>query len=274
MTRKSLQHPHHSLVVVFWRSIRSRPIDVMRPLIIVSVVSTFIVLPLGLEFLIETMGFIGSAVAYVFFQASQMFLLLAFLMWQTPHDPRTWNGLDCESLNLSMKWNKMEEFLHLGAGGILVQSEWIFWEALGIIVGKLGVIALSVHTIPNQTIMAFCMVPFSFGVALAVRIGVTLPVSVHRTKVIVSAVLSFSVVGFGLVSVGVYFIRDLIVAAFTKDPDVEELASEVWIWVCFFNFNVALFGILCGVATGLGKQWTLGTINFIWLVRLCLIAFI
>ena len=112
------------------------------------------------------------------------------------------------------------------------------------------------------------MVPFSFGVALAVRMGVTLPVSVRRTKVIVLAVLISSIVVFGLVTVVVYFMKDSIVALFTKDSEVEELASEVWIWVSFFNFNVALFGILCGVATGLGQQWTLGTINFLWLVSL------
>jgi ABC-type uncharacterized transport system YnjBCD permease subunit len=37
--------------------------------------------------------------------------------------------------------------------------------------------------------------------------------------------------------------------------------------VCLFNFNVAIFGILCGVATGLAKQWSLGAINlfFSWI---------
>jgi hypothetical protein len=44
------------------------------------------------------------------------------------------------------------------AGGVLAQSEWVFWEALGLIVGKLGVVALSTHTIPSQVIMFLCMV--------------------------------------------------------------------------------------------------------------------
>jgi Na+-driven multidrug efflux pump len=156
----------------------------------------------------------------------------------------------------------------LGSGGILVQSEWIFWEGLGLIVGKLGVIPLSVHTIPNQTIMVFCMVPFSFGVALAVRMGVTLPVSVRRTKILVLSVFGTSSVFFGSVSVVVYFLKDSIVAMFTKNSDVEELASRIWFDVCLFNFNVANFGILCGVATGLAKQWTLGALNILWLVSL------
>lgn len=122
-------------------------------MILVSVVCTFLILPIGLELFIEKMGFLGSAVAYVAFQAAQTLLLLAYLLWKSPHDPRTWRGLNLESLKQSLQYKKMAEYLHLGIGGVLVQSEWIFWEALGIIVGKLGVDALSVHTIPNQTIM-------------------------------------------------------------------------------------------------------------------------
>jgi multidrug resistance protein, MATE family len=130
---------------------------VMRPMILVSCLCTFVILPLSLEFFIDVFGFLGSAVAYVLFQASQAFLLMAYLIWKQPHDNRTWSGLDMETWRLALQWRAMKEFLNLGLGGILVQSEWIFWEALGLIVGKLGVIALSVHTIPNQTIMAFCM---------------------------------------------------------------------------------------------------------------------
>lgn len=239
---------------------------VMRPMILVSCLSTFVILPLCLEILIEVFGFLGSAMAYVIFQASQMCLLLGYLIWKQPYDDRTWSGLHGETLREALQWKGMKEFMHLGLGGILVQSEWIFWEALGLVVGKLGVIALSVHTIPNQTIMAFCLVPFSFGVALAVRIGVTLPISVRRTKVIVAAVLVVSTVVFGLVSILIYFLSDWIIAMFTTDDDVKELAHLIWWKVCLFNFNVAIFGILCGIATGLAKQWTLGAINlfFLW----------
>lgn len=37
--------------------------------------------------------------------------------------------------------------------------------------------------------------------------------------------------------------------------------------VTLFNLNLALFGMLWGVATGLGLQWTLGMINvsFLWI---------
>jgi Na+-driven multidrug efflux pump len=110
-------------------------------------------------------------------------------------------------------------------------------------------------------------VPFSFGVALAVRMGVTLPQSVRRTKIIVAAVLGGSTLIFGLVSILVYFVSDWMIAIFSSDEDVKKLAHSIWWKVCLFNFNVAVFGILCGIATGLAKQWTLGTINlfFLWI---------
>jgi Na+-driven multidrug efflux pump len=97
--------------------------------------------------------------------------------------------------------------------------------------------------------------------------GVTLPQSVRRTKIIIAAVLAGSTIVFGLVSILVYFLSDWMIAIFTSDEEVKELAHSIWWKVCLFNFNVAVFGILCGIATGLAKQWTLGAINlfFLWI---------
>jgi Na+-driven multidrug efflux pump len=148
---------------------------------------------------------------------------------------------------------------------VVAQCEWVFWEAVGLLVGSLGVVSLSVHTIPNQTIMAFCMIPFSFGIALAIRMGIALPISVTRTKILVVFVLFFSVIAFGIVSIGVYIYRRSIVALFTSNQEVQELAELIFVKVALFNFNIAIFAILAGIATGLGKQWLLGIINFIFL---------
>ena len=84
---------------------------------------------------------------------------------------------------------------------------------------------------------------------------------------IVASVLGCSTVVFGLVSILVYFLSDWMIAMFTTDDDVKELAHLIWWKVCLFNFNVAIFGILCGIATGLAKQWSLGAINlfFLWI---------
>jgi Na+-driven multidrug efflux pump len=84
---------------------------------------------------------------------------------------------------------------------------------------------------------------------------------------IVGVVLGCSTVVFGLVSILVYFVSDWMIAMFTTNEDVKELAHLIWWKVCLFNFNVAIFGILCGVSTGLAKQWSLGAINlfFLWI---------
>ena len=104
--------------------------------------------------------------------------------------------------------------------------------------------------------MTFCMIPFSFGIALAIRMGISLPISVKRTKILVVFVLFFSIIAFGIVSIGVYIYRRNIVALFTSNQEVQELAEVIFVKVALFNFNIAIFAILAGIATGLGKQWS------------------
>jgi len=109
------------------------------------------------------------------------------------------------------------------------------------------------------------MVPFSFGTALAIRMGISLPVSVQRTKLIVIATSLFSTVILIIISIGLYVYRKYIIALFSNDNDVKQLAEIIWIKVVLFNVNCGIFGIFEGVATGLGQQWTLGIINFVFL---------
>jgi len=251
---------------VIWKFLSAQ--HILRPLIVVATFSTGIVLPISLTYFIKHMGFLGSAYAYTVYQMVQTILLVLYIYVKHPHDSRTWpvtyhNFLDF--FKSSIQINPMKEFLHLGFGGVVAQCEWIFWEAVGLVVGRLGVVALSVHTIPNQTIMTFCMIPFSFGIALAIRMGVSLPVSVRRTKIIVIATTIFSTILFGIISIGVYIYRKNIIAVFSHDDDVKELAETIWTKVALFNINISIFGILAGIAVGLGKQWTLGVINFVFL---------
>ena len=235
----------------------------MRPLLVTSIFSCVVVLPLALEVCTELMGFLGSAVAYVIFQATQVTLLMIYLVWKRPHVAETWPGIGC--WKESLEWEPMMEYLHLGAGGMFAQSEWIYWEALGLIIGKMGVLELSVYTIPNQVVMAMCMSPFAFGIALAIRMGVTFNTSVARVQQIVLTTLVASAILFGLVTIAMYVCSDAIFSVFTNDPEVLGLAHKIWWKVCVLNFNVAIFGILTGIATGLGAQWTLGAVNFFFL---------
>ena len=63
---------------------------IMRPLIVVSITSTCLVLPVLLNTMITWYGFLGSAYAYVLFQCIQAALLLSYIVIGTPHNPQTW----------------------------------------------------------------------------------------------------------------------------------------------------------------------------------------
>lgn len=273
--------PFSILFNSLWKFLTAQ--HIMKPLIFVSVLCTGIFLPVCLHIGIETMGFMGSALANVVFQATQALLLLGYVCWIQPHEARTWPSLTTTTTTTTLSsvlwkfvssalldWKRMKEFLYLGMGGIVAQCEWIFWESVTLLVGRLGVVTLSAHTITIQTSMAFWMIPISFGTALAIRMGISLSISVKRTQRIVLATLLFSVVLFGLISVFIYVSRDTIVGLFTTDKDVEEMTDAVWGEVSWANFIFAIFGLLTGVATGLGKQWPLGIINFfnLWLFGL------
>jgi len=238
--------------------------QVMEPMILTSLASCGIVLPLSLDMLIERFGFVGSAHAYVIFQASQAIILITYLWWKEPYDKDTWPGFQCWREAI-FKFKAMKEYIHLGIGGMFAQSEWIFWEALGLVIGLLGVVPLSVHTIPNQVSMLLCLPPCSAGTALSIRIGITLPLDVNHAKRIAVACVALTTAVFGVVNIGVYIWSDLVFGLFTKDKEVMVLANAIWWKVCTFNASVALFGALCGVANGLGMQWTLAATNVFWL---------
>lgn len=237
---------------------------IMRPMIIVSILSCGVILPVGLEVLIGTYGFLGSAMAYVMLQISQAVLLLLYLWWKEPYVSGTWPGFRCWR-DAILRYRPMMEYISLGLGGMFAQSEWVFWEALGLVIGLLGVVPLSVHTIPNQVTMLLCLAPFSAGTALTIRMGTTLPISANHAKHIAFACVVLVTAFFTFVNLVLFTRSTDFIGFFTKDEAVIELANAIWWKVCVFNVSVAFFAILAGVANGLGMQWTLGGVNIFWL---------
>jgi len=219
--------PFYIVFDATWKFLSSQ--NVMRPLIYVSLFCCVVILPLALEFFTEHYGFRGSAMAYVFFQMSQCNLLLLYLWVFRPHQEETWPGLSCWREALRAK--PMMDYLHLGVGGMLSQSEWIYWEALGLMVGTIGVEALAAHTIPSQVTMITCQFPFAFGTSLTIRMGHVLSNSVDHAKQIVCGTIAVSVILFATVSVGVYLASDIFCSVFTSDKEVIVLAKSVWLKV-------------------------------------------
>jgi len=255
--------PFAVLYNCLWKYLTAQ--QILKPLIMNSIICIFVVLPLCLNICIKAFGFKGSAIGYVIYQFIQAFSLLYYLYLVKPHEAKTWKGLSYENIVEALDWDQTMYYLHLGVGGIVAQCEWIFWEGMGLVVGLLGVIPLTVHTIPNQTIVAFCMCPFAFGTALAVRMGISLTISVRRTQEIVIAAIVFVVIYFGIFSILVQVLENVIVGVFTHNEEVKAGAHEIWSKVSIFNFSMSIFGTFSGIATGLGMQWPLGIINFVFL---------
>lgn len=153
---------------------------------------------------------------------------------------------------------------------MLASSEWIYWESICLLVGRLGVIPLSVHTVPSQAFAVYFMVPLSVGTALAVRLGATLPVSVEQAKKTAQQALYFGSLIFSFLVLSMYFGRYNIIHLFTHDEEVLQGCELIWGVCCFYAWQLGLFSLLMGVCVGLGMQWTLGitTMVVLWFVGL------
>lgn len=140
------------------------------------------------------------------------------------------------------------------------------YRSLGI--GTLGVVPLSVHTVPSQFLTIAFMVAFGIGVSLSVRLGHILPLSVTRAKYVVWLTTIISCALFGIMSICLYQFRSTIYRIFTDDPEVLAGCEKIWWKVCFYFFLLSWFAINTGIANGLGMQWTLGwlTILFLWFI--------
>lgn len=137
-------------------------------------------------------------------------------------------------------------------------------RSLGI--GTLGVVPLSVHTVPSQFLTIAFMVAFGIGVSLSVRLGHILPRSVRRAKLVVWGTSIVSCIMFAIMSIALYQYRSTIYHIFTNDAQVLEGCERIWWKVCLYFFLVSWFALNTGIANGLAMQWTLGwlTIVFLW----------
>jgi Na+-driven multidrug efflux pump len=118
----------------------------------------------------------------------------------------------------------------------------------------------------SQVLMVMFMFPYGIGVALAVRLGATLPLSVRRARSLAYGTFAAGTALFGTMAALLYGFRRFIFAIFTADNAVLDLANEIWPKVCVYYFNLCLYALNIGLATGLGQQWFFGfvTVLFLW----------
>ena len=253
--------PFYALYMVTWKFLSAQ--EVMKPLVVVCLVCCLLILPVTLEFMTRWYGYVGSAWSIVLYQVAEALLLILYLKWFQPHTPGTWNGLRWRDV---LHLEPFRRYFWLGLGGMLASSKWIYWECLSLLIGTLGIVPLSVHTIPTQVLMVGFMLPLGIGIALSVRLGSTLPRSVSRAKRLAGGTCLASSLLFFCIALAIYFGRDRVFKIFTTDKEVLDGCERIWWKVAVYYFNLSLYGINMGVATGLGMQWTFGivTIVFLW----------
>jgi MATE family multidrug resistance protein len=258
--------PMYALYNVTWKFLSAQ--GIMAPLVFTALLSNCVVLPLSLEILVPSIGFVGSALSIVIYQTSEISMLAFYLVWKRPHHEATWPGLRAWPEALARK--PFRAYLRLAGGGILASSEWWYWELVTFLIGTLGVVPLSVHTVPTQVIMVSFMLPIGIGIALSIRLGLTLVHSITRAKRLVLGCFLVSTLIFAAFSILMFTFRKAIFRIFVSDEEVLLGCDRIWWKVTVYNFSIGAFGINCGVATALGMQWTLGVVNtfFLWVIGL------
>ena len=82
--------PTHGIGMAIWKFLSAQ--NVMMPLVVSSVVSIGVVLPVSMHLLVQHFGFYGSAMAYALCQISQVACLLLILCIFKPHCRACWPG--------------------------------------------------------------------------------------------------------------------------------------------------------------------------------------
>lgn len=261
--------PFNSLFCILWKFLSSQ--SILTPLVVCSLVSMLVVLPICLEIFLPMFGFLGSAAALTCGLAFQALSLLAWVRFFQPHHPDSWPGIS--AWREALAWQPMRNFWILSFGGMLACLEWMFWEALALVVGSLGVLPLSAHTVPTQVMFVTFMFSLGAGTALAIRLGHTLASpnlkhNVERAQFLAAGTTAFCCLVFGLGSVAMYVFKEAIFGIFTKEEPVLELLRDIWLNVCWYFFVLSAYGLILGISLGLGIQWTLGIVTVIslWLV--------
>lgn len=100
--------PCTALYQVTWKFLSAQ--NVMNPLVVCSMLSSGIVLPISLFGFGSRYGFLGTALANVVVQIASVALLFAYLTTFRPHNPSTWPGLS-RAIPQALQWKPFSEYM-------------------------------------------------------------------------------------------------------------------------------------------------------------------
>lgn len=258
----SISFPFYSMYTLMWKFLSSQ--HILLPLVVCTIISTFIVLPICLHAFTNYVGYVGAAWSITICYVIEATSIILYCFVFQPHHPETWPDVFKKQVWIdAMEWKSYKSFLILSIGGMLASFEWVYWEALALIIGSLGVLPLSAHTVPTQIMFFGFMIPLGLGIALAIRLGSLISKNVQRARYVAMGTCSLGGIFFAIISIVMYYYRNVLYNIFTKEKDVIDLCEQIWFHVCLYFFLLSFFGIINGLCIGLGMQWTLGIITLI-----------
>jgi len=189
----------------------------------------------------------------------QSVLLILYLHYMRPYHPETWTGTvmlyDKNFWKDVINRSALREYVRLAIGGLMALSEWWSWEAVCFMIGTIGVIPLSVHSIVYQLTMILYTLTNGISYGLTVCLGHMLSEDrVSSAKhLAMGCFLSTSALA-ALISAILYNDRQHIIRLFTSDEDVIEGCRAIWFYFCVFIITDYMYASNCGILTALGKQ--------------------
>lgn len=188
------------------------------------------------KFGLPQLGSTGSAMA----TGIAMWLMLGAMLWWIHRSPvyqRTFPFTHKEKPN----WIEIRSMLRIGLPiGVTYFAEVSAFSAVGLLVARFGVVAISANQIALNFSSLVFMVPMSLGIALTTRVSQTL----GEGDVVHARFVSWTGVGISLVFAVISasmmtLLRYEVVAAYTSDPMIQEVTANLLLLAAIFQLSDA-----------------------------------
>jgi MATE family multidrug resistance protein len=180
------------------------------------------------------LGGVGCAVSTALAMWLMLFAMLAW-MRRAPAYRATYPFTHWEAPH----WPEIRSMLRLGVPiGISYFAEVSAFGAVSLLVARYGVVQISAHQIAlNFTSLVF-MVPLSFGIALITRVGQAMGEGEPARARFISWVGVWMSLAFAVLSAAfIVVFRDQIARAYTSDPAVQQLCSNLLLFAALFQLS-------------------------------------
>ncbi len=169
-----------------------------------------------------------------------MWLMLGAMIWWT-HRAQAYKQTFPFTHKEAPKWSEIRSMLRIGLPiGVTYFVEVSAFCAVGLLVARFGVVAISANQIAlNFSSLAF-MIPMSLGIALTTRVSQTL----GERDVVRARFISWTGVGVSLVfavfsATLMTLFRHQVAAAYTSDPAVQAVAANLLLLAAIFQLSDA-----------------------------------